>query len=79
LFYRIALPFIVLGVFLLIGGGIISQGVAAQNHLCSQSPMCPGMQPDPSGGFFAGGGVLLLIGIVLLIVGATRQSSTDES
>ncbi|HTP55323.1 MAG TPA: hypothetical protein VML53_01475 [Thermoplasmata archaeon] len=78
LFYRVALPFLVLGVFLLIGGGIISQGVAAQNHLCAQTPMCPGPQPDPSGGFYAGGAGLLLIGVVLLIVGATRRTSLDD-
>jgi len=69
--YRIAIPFLFLGVVLLVVSAVISQQASSFNQACAQNPVCT-PESDPSGGVAAGGAVLLLIGIVLVAYGLSR-------
>jgi hypothetical protein len=77
LFIYLGIPFLLLGIGLLIGAGIAAAGTASYDATCSMIPNCT-PAPDISGGLAAGGVVVLLIGILLMAYGFSQYRSQSS-
>jgi hypothetical protein len=77
LFIYLGIPFLLLGIGLLIGASVAAAGAASYDSTCAMISGCT-PAPDISGGLAAGGVVILLIAIVLIGYGFSQYRSQSS-